>query len=46
MNEASSETSAQLQQMYFAIFNALKTDENLVDLFVLSSDKEEKEVKI
>ena len=42
VNEASPETSARLQQVYFAIFNALKTDENLVNLFVLSSGKEEK----
>lgn len=46
VKEASlNETSARLQQTYFATFNALKTDENFVNLFVLFSGKEEKEVK-
>lgn len=42
VNEASPETSAWLQQMLFAIFSAPKTDENLANLFYLSSGKKVK----
>lgn len=45
-NEALPETSAWLQQTYFAAFHALKIYEDLVNLFVLFSGKEGKEVKL
>lgn len=45
VNEALPETPARLQQMYFAIFNALKTDENLVNFSSLPEERTNKEVK-
>lgn len=45
VNEALPEISAWLQQMYFAAFRALKIYEDLVNLLVLFSGKEGKEVK-
>lgn len=45
MNEALPETSAWLQQTYFAAFHAFKIYEDLVNLLDLFSGKEGKEAK-